>query len=205
MSQEYSVSSANTRSETQLAVNRAIDAYRYPNGARLRKPINWRSVAKQIEIDSGIRINAGFLNAVYRGKEKASDKVLQALRVKPDVIAELVPVCPQCGRVHVVGWCTEAEGEPVRPAPPRAKRVMSDADRAKLKTTRARNKALRLFGEIVHSGYSIIQSCSYTMLSADVISPTTGKSVYIETQRTDSPVLDALSFAQAIVDKIKTT
>lgn len=77
----------------------------------------WRKIAAMEKYRG---IPAGTLCAIAKGREPKKKEHRKILGLPP-VPIEVEP-CPDCGNVHIVEWCTEKDGQPVKPKRQPAKR-----------------------------------------------------------------------------------
>jgi hypothetical protein len=70
-------------------------------------------------------LNRGLCAGVANGSMRAPPAALRALGLSVEMGA--APVCPTCGEVHTVSWCTKVHGEPIagQPRRPRQRREAS--------------------------------------------------------------------------------
>lgn len=167
MTESLPVSTANAQNPTHETVKTCIDALMTQYSPEKR---NWRILARALSERSGLTVNAGFLNAAYRGKRKASPKLLAVLGIH--VQTAPAPVCPHCGQVHVVPWCTTQEGEPVKAqtqtqAPVKPKKVLTPEERHVRNAKAAMTRAQRMYGQMITAGYGL-----YIELSEDAADAT---------------------------------
>lgn len=66
----------------------------------------WRKVAQKYQV------NVGWIHRIARGGAVPADPAMR-LRLGLPATKE-VPVCQECGQVHVVDWCVKEKGEPVQ-------------------------------------------------------------------------------------------
>lgn len=81
--------------------------------AQKRRRETWRAFAARLHQETGVKVNQGLLCAVWHG-QKRSDVARLALGLAPLKKHQPIP-CSDCGQFHTVAWCTEKDGEPIRP------------------------------------------------------------------------------------------